>query len=80
MAYRNIIGRTEEVRKLVRFLRSSKSEFVVICGRRRVDKSYELELANKNDALFLLQTAYQDPFYSVCHGYDKQLAIQLLFW
>ena len=33
MAYNSIIGRKEEIAKLERFLKSSKSEFVAVYGR-----------------------------------------------
>ena len=34
MVYNSIIGRNEEIRKLEKFLKSPKSEFVAIYGRR----------------------------------------------
>ena len=40
MKYRNIIGREVEISILERALRSKKSEFVALYGRRRVGKSY----------------------------------------
>ena len=43
MACQSIIGRNEEIKKLEKFLKSSKSEFVTIYGRRRVGKSYLVE-------------------------------------
>lgn len=52
MAYESIIGRNEEIKKLERFLRSSKSEFVAIYGRRRVGKSYLVEEVYKNKITF----------------------------
>lgn len=52
MAYNSIIGRTEEIKKLVKFLKSSKSEFVAIYGRRRVGKSYLVEEVYKNKIVF----------------------------
>ena len=48
MAYESIIGRNEEIKKLERLLRSSKSEFVAIYGRRRVGKSYLVEEVYKD--------------------------------
>ena len=52
MAYESIIGRNEEIKKLERFLRSSKSEFVAIYGRRRVGKSYLVEEVYKGKITF----------------------------
>ncbi len=52
MAYKSIIGRNEEIKKLERFFRSSKSEFVAIYGRRRVGKSYLVEEVYKNKITF----------------------------
>jgi len=43
MSYNSIIGRSEEIKKLEKFLKSSKSEFVAVYGRRRVGKSYLVE-------------------------------------
>lgn len=40
MKYRNIIGREAEISILERALRSKKSEFIALYGRRRVGKSY----------------------------------------
>ncbi len=56
MVYNSIIGRTEEIKKLEKFLKSSKSEFVAIYGRRRVGKSYLVEEVCKNK-LFFVQLA-----------------------
>lgn len=52
MAYQRIIGRGEEIKKLERFLKSSKSEFVAIYGRRRVGKSYLVEEVYRNQIVF----------------------------
>ena len=52
MVYNSIIGRTEEIKKLEKFLKSSKSEFVAIYGRRRVGKSYLVEEVYKNKIVF----------------------------
>ena len=52
MAYQTIIGRNEEIKKLEKYLKSSKSEFVAIYGRRRVGKSYLIEEVYKNDIVF----------------------------
>ena len=43
MGYSSVIGRKEEIGELEKFLKSSKSEFVAIYGRRRVGKSYLVE-------------------------------------
>ena len=48
MEYNGIIGRIEEIKKLEKFLKSPKSEFVAIFGRRRVGKSYLVEEVYKN--------------------------------
>lgn len=40
MSYANIIGRRDEIAKLERIYKSSKSEFIAIYGRRRVGKSF----------------------------------------
>ena len=52
MEYKNIIGRQDEIKKLERFLRSSKSEFVAIYGRRRVGKSFLVEEAYRGKITF----------------------------
>lgn len=52
MAYNSIIGRTEEIKKLEKFLKSPKSEFVAVYGRRRVGKSYLIEEVYKNKIAF----------------------------
>lgn len=52
MAYKNIIGRIEEINKLEQFLNSSKSEFIAIYGRRRVGKSYLVEEVYKDKIAF----------------------------
>lgn len=52
MVYNSIIGRTEEIKKLEKFFKSSKSEFVAIYGRRRVGKSYLVEEVYKNKIVF----------------------------
>lgn len=52
MGYDSIIGRTEEIKKLEKFLKSSKSEFVAIYGRRRVGKSYLVEEVYKDKIAF----------------------------
>jgi len=52
MAYNSIIDRTEEIKKLEKFLKSPKSEFVAVYGRRRVGKSYLIEEVYKNKIAF----------------------------
>ncbi len=52
MAYGSIIGRQEEIKKLERFLKSEKSEFVAIYGRRRVGKSYLVEEVYRDKIAF----------------------------
>ena len=52
MAYTSIIGRSDEIKSLERFLKSSKSEFVAIYGRRRVGKSYLVEEVYKGKIAF----------------------------
>ncbi len=52
MVYKSIIGRTEEIRKLEKFLKSPKSEFVAIYGRRRVGKTYLVEEVYKDKIEF----------------------------
>jgi AAA+ ATPase superfamily predicted ATPase len=52
MVYKSIIGRNEEIRKLEKFLKSPKSEFVAIYGRRRVGKSYLVEEVYKDKIAF----------------------------
>ena len=52
MAYNNIIGREEEIKSLERILKSSKSEFLAIYGRRRVGKSYLVEEVYRDKIAF----------------------------
>ena len=52
MVYNSIIGRNEEIRKLEKFLKSPKSEFVAVYGRRRVGKSYLVEEVYKDKIAF----------------------------
>jgi len=52
MAYNNIIGRDDEIKSLERILKSTKSEFVAIYGRRRVGKSYLVEEVYRNKIAF----------------------------
>lgn len=52
MAHSNIIGRKEEIRQLEKLLKSSKSEFVAIYGRRRVGKSFLVEEVYKDKIAF----------------------------
>jgi len=52
MAYQSIIGRSEEIRQLEKLLKSPKSEFVAIYGRRRVGKSYLVEEVYKDKIAF----------------------------
>lgn len=52
MAYKNIIGRSEEIKTMKRFLNSSKSEFVAIYGRRRVGKSFLVEEVYREKIVF----------------------------
>ena len=61
MAYNSIIGRTEEIKKLEKFLKSPKSEFAAIYGRRRVGKSYLVEEVYKNKIVFRAIGSYK-PF------------------
>jgi len=58
MAYPSIIGRNEEIKKLEKFLNSSKSEFVAVYGRRRVGKSYLIEEVYKEHIVFRAIGAY----------------------
>ena len=58
MAYQSIIGRNEEIRQLERLLKSSKSEFVAIYGRRRVGKSYLVEEVYRNKIAFRAVGSY----------------------
>ena len=57
MVYNSIIGRTEEIKNLKKFFKSSKSEFVAIYGRRRVGKSY-VKAANE-----VLQELYRQGYH-----------------
>ena len=52
MAYKSIIGRDEEIKKLDKILKSPKSEFVAIYGRRRVGKSFLVEEVYKGKIAF----------------------------
>ena len=52
MGYSSVIGRKEEIGELEKFLKSSKSEFVAIYGRRRVGKSYLVEEVYRNKIVF----------------------------
>lgn len=52
MAYKNIIGRKEEITMLEKFFNSSKSEFVAVYGRRRVGKSYLVEEVYRDKIVF----------------------------
>ena len=54
----NIIGREKEIAALERLLKSSKSEFVAIYGRRRVGKSYLVEEVFKDKIAFELVGTY----------------------
>lgn len=58
MAYQNIVGRDEEIKRLERLLKTSKSEFVAIYGRRRVGKSYLVEEVYKDKIVFRAVGAY----------------------
>ncbi len=58
MAYTNIIGRTAEIKVLERFLKSTKSEFVAIYGRRRVGKSFLVEEVYKEHIVFRAVGSY----------------------
>ena len=58
MAYQSIIGRSEEIRQLEKLLKSPKSEFVAIYGRRRVGKSYLVEEVYKDKIAFRAVGAY----------------------
>ena len=58
MAYSSIIGRGEEIKSLERILKSSKSEFVAIYGRRRVGKSFLVEEVYKDKIVFRAVGAY----------------------
>lgn len=52
MTYSSIIGRSNEIKELEGYLKSSKSEFVAIYGRRRVGKSFLVEEVYKNKIVF----------------------------
>jgi len=52
MPSNKLINREKEKHFLLRKMESDKSEFIVICGRRRVGKTFLLEHVLK-DALFL---------------------------
>ena len=58
MAYNNIIGRTGEIIELEKLLKSPKSEFVAIYGRRRVGKSFLVEEVYKGKIAFRAVGAY----------------------
>ena len=58
MAYQSIIGRNEEIRQLEKLLKSSKSEFVAIYGRRRVGKSYLVEEVYRDRIVFRAVGSY----------------------
>ncbi len=49
-----LIGRKEELKKLESYLKSRKSEFVAVYGRRRVGKTFLVRKAYKNDLSFQL--------------------------
>ena len=75
MVYNSIIGRNEEIRKLEKFLKSPKSEFVAIYGRRRVGKSYLVEEVYKDKIVFRAIGSYikdKDPLHPVGNGHDKR--------
>jgi len=48
----NIIGRYEEQRELEEVLHSNKSEFVAVCGRRRVGKTFLIEEFFEKEIVF----------------------------
>lgn len=52
MAYKSIIGRDEEIKKLEKSLKFAKYVFVAIYGRRRVGKSYLVEEVYKDKIVF----------------------------
>jgi len=58
VANKNIIGRKEEIRMLERLLKSPKSEFVAIYGRRRVGKSYLVEEVYRDKIVFRAVGSY----------------------
>ena len=58
MAYSSIIGRRDEIKSLERFMKSTKSEFVAIYGRRRVGKSYLVEEVYRGKIVFRAIGAY----------------------
>jgi len=58
MAYNSIIGRSDEIKSLERFLKSSKSEFIAIYGRRRVGKSFLVEEVYRDEIIFRAVGAY----------------------
>lgn len=58
MAYNSIIGREEEIKTLERYLKSQKSEFIAIYGRRRVGKSYLIEEVYGKKIVFRAIGAY----------------------
>ena len=48
----NIIGREHEIKKLQDLFKSKKSEFVAVCGRRRVGKTFLIRETFKNNFFF----------------------------
>ena len=58
MAYKNIIGRKAEIGKLEKFLKTTKSEFVAIYGRRRVGKSFLVEEVYQDKIVFRAVGSY----------------------
>jgi AAA+ ATPase superfamily predicted ATPase len=49
-----MIGREEQFRKMKDFLKSGKSEFLAVTGRRRVGKTYLASLDRKSKKHFAL--------------------------
>ena len=53
MASSNIIGRKAEIESLTRLLKTGKSEFIALYGRRRVGKSFLVnELYKKKNSFY----------------------------
>lgn len=71
----NIIGRTEEIQILDRFLTSNKPEFLAIYGRRRIGKTYLIRSYFENkDIIFFNTTGSKDaPLQEQVGNFTKQI-------
>ena len=72
---KNIIGRINEQKKFRQILESERPEFVAVCGRRRVGKTYMIREFFEKNIVFQLSGLSQRPTAEQLKNFTQTLSL-----